>query len=123
MPRFVLLHHQTVPGAAKPPHFDFMLEMDGIMRTWNMMQEPLPGVTQTATLIHDHRLDYFDFEGDLTENRGTMRRCDRGDYSIMSWADEEIVVQLVGGSLVGQVKLTRLGVDSKDWDFVWLEGK
>lgn len=117
MPRFVVLLHVTPPGFARPTHYDFMLERDGIMRTWVLPIEPLPGVLQIAQQIHDHRLDYFDFEGEIAGNKGHATRWDRGDYATLSESETELVVQLAGGALSGIVKLTRLHDTSPQWEF------
>lgn len=116
MPRFVILHHTTPPGYPRPSHYDFMLEVDGVMKTWSLPAEPLVGVSQMAEQIHDHRLDYFDYEGPVSENRGDVRRWDRGKYVLVSQSENEWVVQLIGGSLKGVAKLQRSGHDPREWE-------
>lgn len=118
MPRFVILFHATPPDFPRPSHYDFMLEADGVMKTWALPVEPVPGVLQIAEQIHDHRLDYFEFEGEIAGNKGTARRWDRGDYATIRQSHDEWCVQLVGGALCSLVTLRRLSHDPQRWEFV-----
>lgn len=117
MPRFVILRHVTPPSFPRPTHYDFMLEADGVMKTWAMPVEPIPGILQIIEQIHDHRLDYFDFEGEIAGGKGTATRWDRGDYATVRQSEDEWCVQLVGGALQARVTLRRQNDDPRRWEF------
>ena len=68
---FVVQEHQ-----ATAHHFDFRLEVDGIMRSWAVPKGPSldPGVKRFAVEVPDHELSHNGFEGD------TVIVWDRGSY-------------------------------------------
>ncbi|WP_428304931.1 DNA polymerase ligase N-terminal domain-containing protein [Lacipirellula sp.] len=100
MPRFVLLHHECPPSLGKPSHWDLMLERDSVLLTWNLLQLPIAwgGDAEAieATRIADHRIAYLDYEGPVSGNRGIVTRVDRGEYEVLSEADDAIDVRLRG---------------------------
>jgi len=107
MPRFVILRHECPPGSPRPTHWDFMLQCGEVLRTWALPVEPTAGATMTAAALPDHRLDYLDYEGPLTHDRGTVARVDAGSYEIERESDAELVVRLDGAKLVGRATLVR----------------
>jgi len=80
MPRFVILRHETPPGYHRPPHWDFMLEADGVLRTWALPEKPARGLALTVEAIADHRLSYLEYEGEVSGDRGRVARWDWGTY-------------------------------------------
>lgn len=104
MPRFALLAHDY-----PTPHFDLMLERDGTLRTWRIALIPKLGETLTAEAIGDHRLDYLDYEGPVSGNRGTVRRIDSGGIEWHVATPNEVVVILNGQLLCGQLELRSAG--------------
>jgi len=84
-----------------------MLQCGEVLRTWALPVEPTAGATMTAAALPDHRLDYLDYEGPLTHDRGTVARVDAGSYEIERESDAELVVRLDGAKLVGRATLVR----------------
>jgi len=122
MPRFALLHHHCPPHFGKPSHWDFMLESDGALRTWELQELPSAWATQlgetssaesggaatvTARQLPDHRLAYLDYEGPLTGDRGRVRCCQRGTYQLLQQGEKNLIVVLAGALLRGKVQLER----------------
>lgn len=116
MPRFVILQHQTPPGAERPPHFDFMLEDDGKLLTWALPEPPSAGRSLAATLLSDHRLEYLSYEGEIRGGRGSVTRWDAGDFEWLERGDDVIRVRLHGGSSTQTATLTRSA--KEDWTFL-----
>lgn len=76
MPRFVLLEHDH-----PELHWDFMLEHEGVLKTWRLARLPSrAGETIAATQLGDHRAAYLDYEGPVSGGRGEVKRCAAGTY-------------------------------------------
>jgi DNA ligase D-like protein (predicted 3'-phosphoesterase) len=72
---FVVQEH-----AATTHHFDFRLELDGVMRSWAVPKGPSldPAVKRLAVEVPDHDLAHNAFEGTLEASRVIV--WDRGTY-------------------------------------------
>jgi DNA ligase D-like protein (predicted 3'-phosphoesterase) len=72
---FVVQEHQ-----ATAHHFDFRLEVDGVMRSWAVPKGPSldPAVKRFAIEVEDHSLAHNEFEG--RASRGGVIIWDRGSY-------------------------------------------
>jgi DNA ligase D-like protein (predicted 3'-phosphoesterase) len=72
---FVVQEHQ-----ATAHHFDFRLEVDGVMRSWAVPKGPSldPAAKRLAVQVEDHGLGHNDFEGALGD--GGVIVWDRGEY-------------------------------------------
>jgi hypothetical protein len=111
MPRFVLLRHECPPGFDIPSHWDFMLEDGGALLTWRLMQLPANQEPIPATRLADHRLAYLDFEGPLSENRGSVRRIDSGTFTWLERRPECMHLELAGRRLRGSVELEQVAAE------------
>ena len=114
--RFVVQKH-----AATHLHFDFRLEMDGVLKSWAIPKEPPtePNVRRLAVEVEDHQINYINFEGSIAEGEygaGTVEIWDKGTYSLESRKPDKIVFTLNGTRLNGDYVLLRFKQD-KNWLF------
>jgi hypothetical protein len=109
MPRFVILEHDH-PSL----HWDFMIEVGDVLRTWRLSEPPTPGHVVPAEPSFDHRPFYLDYEGPVSGDRGTVKRWDAGTYRVVDEAPGRLLLHLEGGTLSGQVALER-EVDAACW--------
>jgi hypothetical protein len=112
MPRFVILEHDH-PFL----HWDFMLEVDGLLKTWRLPAPPADG-PRTATAIGDHRLAYLDYQGPVSGARGTVTRWDAGTYERLPADDAGWIVELQGTRWRGTATLTP--GDQGEWQVLFV---
>lgn len=119
MPRYVVLEHDH-----PELHWDFMLESDGILRTWRLETPPGDECEIRAQQLSDHRLHYLDYEGPVSGDRGKVSRWDAGDYESVEAVPDRLEVEFCGGKLRGRAMLTRIGGGSvaDDWSVVFVAG-
>lgn len=105
MPRFVVLVHDH-PFV----HWDFLLESGDVAKTWRLLESPahwlfMPAATIVAESIGDHRLEYFDYQGPVCRERGSVARWDHGAAEQLPSSDSVIRLQLTGTRLSGELQL------------------
>lgn len=117
-------------------HFDFRLEVDGVLASWAVPKGPSldPRDKRLAVRVEDHALDHADFEGRIGEGYGggTVIVWDTGTYENLTAKDGRpidaaaaieaghVKVALHGHKLTGAFALTRtrMGGDEQNWILV-----
>jgi len=107
---------------ARHLHFDFRLEMEGVLKSWAVPKGPSlnPADKRLAVMVEDHPLEYGSFEGTIPEGlygAGTVAIWDHGTYSLLAGAIAEgkMELQLEGKKLKGAFVMTRLKGKDKEW--------
>ena len=132
--KFVIQKH-----AARRLHYDFRLEIDGVLVSWAVPKGPAldPKEKRLAVQTEDHPMDYGDFEGVIPRGEyggGEVIVWDSGTYTPdeegkLSWHDRDegqermreglkkgkISIFLEGAKLRGSWTLVKLKKTEKEW--------
>jgi len=108
MPRFVVQRHH-----ARRLHYDFRLELDGVLKSWAVPKEPSADtkVKRLAIQVEDHELDYIDFEGEISDGEygaGNVEIWDSGDYELVLREEGMLRFKLRGKRMEGPWKLIHM---------------
>ena len=122
-PIFVIQKHH-----ARNLHWDFRLEIDGMLKSWAVPKEPPtePGVKGLAVQVEDHELEYADFEGEIPEGEygaGKVEIWDKGTYDLLSRSDKKVVVDLHGEKIKSKYTLIQFGKEEQNWLLFRARGK
>lgn len=117
--QFVVQKH-----AASRLHYDFRLEMEGVLKSWAVPKGPSmnPKDKRLAMLVEDHPYDYRDFEGIIPAGNygaGTVIVWDSGTYEPLEAAKGKAAQEkiLLKGLKSGSLKF-RLNGDKLKGEFV-----
>jgi bifunctional non-homologous end joining protein LigD len=104
--------------AARRLHYDFRLELDGVLKSWAVTKGPSldPAVRRLAVHVEDHPLAYGNFEGVIPQGQyggGTVMLWDRGSWEPLGdvrkdYAAGKLKFLLHGDRLQGGWTLVRM---------------
>ncbi|PZR21720.1 MAG: DNA ligase D [Flavobacterium psychrophilum] len=128
------LHFVVQKHDASHLHFDWRLEIDGVLVSWAVPKGPSadPSVKRLAMHVEDHPMDYIDFEGTIPKGQyggGTVMVWDTGNYMaegadtlsqskklIKKMHDEgNIKIVMQGKKLKGSYHLVRMSGKKEEW--------
>lgn len=99
-------------------HYDFRLELDGVLLSWAVPKGPSydPKVKRMAIHVEDHPVSYGGFEGSIPEKQygaGTVIVWDRGTWVPIGdphagMASGKLVFELHGEKMAGRWELVRI---------------
>jgi len=116
--------------AARRLHYDFRLEMDGVLKSWAVTRGPslVAGEKRLAVHVEDHPLEYGDFEGTIPKGEyggGTVVLWDRGTWrpvadAAAGYAKGHLEFELEGEKLHGRWHLVRMAGKPREKRENWL---
>lgn len=127
--RFVVQRHQ-----ASHLHYDFRLELDGVLKSWAVPKGPSlnPKQKRLAVMVEDHPVSYIDFAGTIPKGNygaGTVEVWDNGTFepvdknhkkitesaALKNLKNGELKFFMKGKKLNGEFVLVRLKNEEKNW--------
>jgi bifunctional non-homologous end joining protein LigD len=116
-------------------HYDFRLEIDGVLVSWAVPKGPTldPTPKRLAAHVEDHPLDYGNFEGNIPEGNygaGSVMLWDRGKYELLGElpardqiARGDLKFRLHGEKLKGEFALVHMKGRGKGNEWLLLKKK
>lgn len=111
-------------------HYDFRLEMDGVLKSWAVAKGPslVPGEKRLAVHVEDHPLEYGGFEGTIPKGEyggGTVIVWDSGTWipvhdAAKGYAKGHMEFELRGEKLGGRWHLVRMHGKPREKRENWL---
>jgi bifunctional non-homologous end joining protein LigD len=115
-PIFVIQKH-----AASRLHYDFRLEMEGVLKSWAVPKGPSydPTVKRLAMMTEDHPYDYASFEGVIPAgnygggnviiwDNGTWEFIEPGDDPVKAVKQGKLTFRLYGKKMFGEWALVKI---------------
>jgi bifunctional non-homologous end joining protein LigD len=116
-------------------HYDFRLELDGVLKSWAVPKGPSlnPEDKRLAMMVEDHPFDYKDFEGTIPKGNygaGEVIVWDNGIYGPVGGSTDkeenekllnkalrkgDLKFVLLGKKLKGEFALINMRKDEKSW--------
>lgn len=128
-PIFVIQKHQ-----ASHLHYDFRLEMEGVLKSWAVPKGPSydPTVRRLAMMTEDHPYDYAAFEGVIPAgnygagnviiwDQGTWELIEPGNDPVAALKSGKLTFRMHGKKMFGEWALVKIrGKGSSDKGNEWL---
>jgi len=108
--RYAILWHHDIAE----PHYDLMFETlaGSDLATWRSPVWPIESPTPLIRL-RDHRRAYLDYEGELSERRGSVQRLAGGECQLQIGEDAIWSIKLLTGAPPTTLVIRR--IDAEHW--------
>jgi len=116
--------------AARRLHYDFRLEIDGVLKSWAVPEGPslIAGKKRLAVHVEDHPLDYGSFEGVIPPGQygsGSVMIWDQGTWTpefdpAFGYRKGHLKFKLNGKKLKGGWHLVRMAPKPREKQEAWL---
>ena len=121
--KFVILEHDH-PFL----HWDLLVERkaadgsstsgDRVLASWRLLQPIVPGKWIDTEVLPDHRAMYLDYEGPVSNDRGTVKRIASGVFRAISSATSgSLDFELTGCEIAARASLRNSSSGKPQWRF------
>ena len=120
--KFVIHEHHALRAGI---HYDLRIAHDCVLKSWASRKMPdlVKGDLRKMSLFQtpDHGLDWFDFEGEITDvyGKGKVKIWDTGDVDVIKW-DKNIIIEFKGSKLTGKYAIVPM---TKEGQYLMLRSK
>jgi hypothetical protein len=99
MPNYIVLHHTAI----ETPHYDLLLDIspNETLATWRSNTWP-PSPGDELHRIQNHRREYLQYQGPVSDNRGDVKRVASGEFELLREEPNHIVIRV---NPVGEIRL------------------
>ena len=121
-------------------HYDFRLELDGVLKSWAVPKGPSldPKIKRLAMMVEDHPFDYKDFEGIIPDGNygaGEVIVWDNGEYVPLGGGESkeenekilramfrkgDVKFVILGKKVKGEFAIVKIKSKDSSKDNVWL---
>ncbi len=116
--KFIILYHYRI----EEPHYDLMLEAEESLDSWRIpedkLQPLLNGETIEVISIKPHNKKYLNFEGDLTDSRGSVKIYDKGTSSYTHNENSRFDFLIFGFIVSGKLIFDKIGENIYNMKFI-----
>jgi hypothetical protein len=99
--------NQGINAENRASHFDLMLEKSGRLVTFELFQLPIPGERFPVRRLAEHRIDYLDYEGPISGDRGHVTQWTAGHYLTALESEHKWILELYSPRLSARIVLLR----------------
>jgi hypothetical protein len=110
---------QGTQAENRASHFDLMLEKNGLLTTFELFQLPIPGERFPVRRLPEHRIDYLDYEGPISGDRGYVTQWTAGHYLTAVESDNKWILELYSPRLSARIVLLRPTSDNITASMTW----
>lgn len=112
--RFAVSLHQMPSHQSRPTHFDLFLEKEDFLMSWILPAQLSDQMNTFVTPNRNHRKDYLDYEGPISQDRGTIHRVQQGRL-LWKQSDKNLVEALLRlDNRTYTLTIDRIGEESSD---------
>ncbi len=113
---FALVFHEAGENLGRSSHYDLFVRDNDYLLTWEFQHHPMDIPTQSVLQLANHRLEYLDFSGPLSGDRGILHPIDSGECSWLHRQPDRLILSFQGMQVCGTLYLTRVDCQKPCWN-------
>jgi len=115
MSRFAILQHRGTTSYKPGVHWDLLFDQGETLQAWELPLDPFREYSQSAHSLSPHRRHYLDYEGPLSDDRGTVTRVEAGEFVLIAESDARLEYEIAGQRLRGRIVIEQRAEVVEGW--------